>query len=500
MHACPCTARSAGGHARRSRPATARRRPEPRGPGSKELRVCGYRRADVLAAELGHNASARCALQEAELQEVRLVDVLDRVLLLAEGDRERRQADRAAAELVQDRAQQLPVDALEADRIHLEQRERLARHVIRDHAVVPDLRDVAHAPQDAVRDPRRAARAACDLVGRVVFDLDVEDARGAPHDRPQLARLVVLEPEGHPEPVAQWRRQQSGARRRADERELRQIERERACGRALADDDVEAEVLERRIQDLLDRPVQPMDLVHEEHVVPLQPRQDRGHVALALERRPGDAADAHTKLLAHDVRQARLAEPGRTDQQHVVERVVARLRGGERDRELVLDPRLSDEIGQTPRAQRFLEDLLLRNDRRGQELGGHYAAFNACRTRSSGESSGSTAANACSASPTEYPSSTSASRATRCGCVPPADEIGTGVSPSFSFSSSTIRSAVFLPMPGIAWKRAVSSSTIARRSSAAGEPETIASATFGPTPFTDRSCTNSSRSAASANP
>ena len=39
-------------------------------------------------------------------------------------------------------------------------------------------------------------------------------------------------------------------------------------------------------------------------------------------------------------------------------------------------------------------------------------------------------------------------------------------------------------MPGIAWKRAVSSRTIARRSSAGVEPETIASATFGPTPFT----------------
>ena len=39
-------------------------------------------------------------------------------------------------------------------------------------------------------------------------------------------------------------------------------------------------------------------------------------------------------------------------------------------------------------------------------------------------------------------------------------------SPSFSFSSSTTRCAVFLPMPGIASKRAVSSSAIARRSSA----------------------------------
>ena len=85
--------------------------------------------------------------------------------------------------------------------------------------------------------------------------------------------------------------------------------------------------------------------------------------------------------------------------------------------------------------------------------------------------------------------------------MPPAVEIGTGSSaPSFSFSSSTIRSAVFLPIPGMAWKRAVSSSTIARRSSAAGEPETIASATFGPIPATVSRCTKSSRSAASAKP
>ena len=41
---------------------------------------------------------------------------------------------------------------------------------------------------------------------------------------------------------------------------------------------------------------------------------------------------------------------------------------------------------------------------------------------------------------------------------------------------------------------------IARRSSATGEPETIASATFGPTPPTARSRMNSSRSLRSAKP
>jgi hypothetical protein len=42
-------------------------------------------------------------------------------------------------------------------------------------------------------------------------------------------------------------------------------------------------------------------------------------------------------------------------------------------------------------------------------------------------------------------------------------------------------------MPGIAWKRAVSSSAIARRNASGEEPDTIASATFGPTPWTESS-------------
>ena len=88
-----------------------------------------------------------------------------------------------------------------------------------------------------------------------------------------------------------------------------------------------------------------------------------------------------------------------------------------------------------------------------------------------------------------------------CTEVPAALEIGTGSSaPSFSFSSSTIRSAVFLPTPGTAWKRAASWSTIARRRSAAGAPETIASATFGPIPATVSRCRKSCRSDASAKP
>ena len=214
----------------------------------------------------------------------------------------------------------------------------------------------------------RAARAPGDLVGGLVLDLDAEDARRAAHDRRELGRLVVVEAERHPEAVAERRREQAGARRRADEREGGQVERERACGRPLADDDVEPEVLERRVEDLLDRPVEPVDLVDEEDVALLEPGEDRGHVALALERRPGDGADPRAELLADDEGEARLAEARRADEQDVVERLAAGLGRLQRDRELLLDPLLPDEVVEAPRPQRAVELVLVRLRNRREKL------------------------------------------------------------------------------------------------------------------------------------
>ena len=184
----------------------------------------------------------------------------------------------------------------------------------------------------------------------------------------ELLVRVEVEPERQPEAVAERRRQQAGARGRADQRERRQVERQRARGRPLADDDVEPEVLERRVEDLLDRAVQAVDLVDEEHVARLERGEDRGDVALALERRAGDLADADAELLADDLRERGLAEAGRAREQDVVERLAARLRRVERDRELLLHALLADEVGERLRAQRAVELLLAaRRERRREE-------------------------------------------------------------------------------------------------------------------------------------
>ena len=72
----------------------------------------------------GRAAPARRAHEEAALEQVGLVDVLDRVLLLLDRDGERGEADRAAAEALADRDQDLAVQPVQALVVDLEQFQR----------------------------------------------------------------------------------------------------------------------------------------------------------------------------------------------------------------------------------------------------------------------------------------------------------------------------------------------------------------------------------------
>ena len=69
----------------------------------------------------GGGAAAGGAFDQPALQEIGLVDVLDRVLLLSDHDREGGEPDRAAAELVAYRPQDLPVQAIEAFVVDLQE-------------------------------------------------------------------------------------------------------------------------------------------------------------------------------------------------------------------------------------------------------------------------------------------------------------------------------------------------------------------------------------------
>ena len=179
---------------------------------------------------------------------------------------------------------------------------------------------VAHAPQQAVGDARRAARAARDLQRALVGVAHVEQLRRARDDARQLLRRVELQPRDDAEAVAQRVGQHAGARGGADQREGRQVELDRACRRTFADHDVDLEILQRRVEDFLDHRRQAVDLVDEQHIVRFEIGQDGGQVAGALQHRSRGLAQIDAHLVGDDMRQRGLAQARRAEQQHVVER------------------------------------------------------------------------------------------------------------------------------------------------------------------------------------
>ena len=158
-----------------------------------------------------------------------------------------------------------------------------------------------------------------------------------------------------PEAVAQRGGDQAGAGGRADQRERRQGQRDDPGTGALPDRDRQGAVLHGRIERLLERARQAVDLVHEEHRAGLERGQEGGHVALALERRAGRLYERNPELGGHDLGQRGLAQARRPGEQDMVERLAAAARRRDRHRELVLDRLLADEVLQAAGAQRAVE-------------------------------------------------------------------------------------------------------------------------------------------------
>ena len=175
----------------------------------------------------------------------------------------------------------------------------------------------------------------------------------------ELSLGIEVEPDRDAEAVAQRIGQQAGTRGRADQREARQIDLDRArCG-ARPDDEIELEVLHGRIEDLLDRRVEPMDLIDEQHIAILQIGEERRQIARLGDDRTRGRAEVDAELARHDLRQRGLAEPGRPDEQHMVESFLPGAGGLDEDLEIGARLLLADELGQLLRSQRCLGDILL---------------------------------------------------------------------------------------------------------------------------------------------
>jgi hypothetical protein len=202
---------------------------------------------------------------------------------------------------------------------------------------------------------------------------NVQDAGRAAHDPGQFLGRIELQALDDAEAVAQWAGQQAGAGGGADQRERRQVELDRARRRALADHDVDLEIFHRRVQHFLDDRRQPVDLVDEQHVVRLQVGQQRGQVAGALDHRAGGLAQVDAHLGGDDMGQRGLAQAGRAEDQHVVERLLALARGLDVDLQLFADGFLAQVFVQALGTDAGLDRFVFAGDRACQDAGFFHA-------------------------------------------------------------------------------------------------------------------------------
>ena len=176
-------------------------------------------RGEVGPRPVRRDAALRRPVEEADPEEVRLVDVLDGLDLLGEDGRQRGDPDGPAAELLDDRGQQPPVGRVEALAVDLEDAHRLVDRRRVDAPVAVHLGVVADPAEEPVHDPRRGPAPGRDGDGRLVGDLDPEDPGRAADDRPEVLLSVEVEAVDGPEPVAERPADPAGPRRRPDDRE-----------------------------------------------------------------------------------------------------------------------------------------------------------------------------------------------------------------------------------------------------------------------------------------
>src|SRR5262249_44999399 len=125
-----------------------------------------------------------------------------------------------------------------------------------------------------------------------------------------------------------------------------------------ADNEVELEILHRRIEHFLDRRTQTMDLVDEQDVPLFEIGQKCGEIAGLGDHRPRSGTKADAEFARHDLRQRGLAEAGWSDEQHVVECLAALARRLDEYRKVGTGLLLADEIRQRLRTHGGITDII----------------------------------------------------------------------------------------------------------------------------------------------
>src|SRR5262249_2007969 len=184
--------------------------------------------SEVLACEPGCHSASGSPVQESYLQQIWLIDLLDGILFFADCGRESRQPNRAAGELIDDRGQQLAIDLVQAELVDLHAVERVGGNPVGYRAVVKNLGDVAHSPQQAVGDSGGAARPPGNLYRAGLFNPDSKNVCRAHHNNLEIIGQVEIQVQRDAKAASQRRADQTRPGSCAHQGKLGQVQLDRA--------------------------------------------------------------------------------------------------------------------------------------------------------------------------------------------------------------------------------------------------------------------------------
>jgi hypothetical protein len=322
-------------------------------------------RASVWTIEMfpratGGPSTAWRSIEEADLHEVRLVDLFDRPCVFADRSGDGGQSDRTSVELVQHGCQDLPVELVQAVSIDLEPLQRRRGGLGGDPISAIDLDEVPDPAKQTVRHARCTARAPGQLDRAVLVETESEYVGGSHRDPNEIGNTVVIQVVDDPETVPERGREQTVARGGTHQSETRKLEPHGAGARTVPDDEVEHTVLHRGIEDLLQSSTEPVDLVDEQHLAFLEVGDDCRQVASLLDRRPRGNPHRCVHLVGDHMGECGLSQSRRTVEQDVIERLAPHLCGLDENVEVRLDPLLTEILGEPARAQCTLEHPFFR--------------------------------------------------------------------------------------------------------------------------------------------
>ena len=273
----------------------------------------------MVISPLCDHAAPGCPVDKAFFDEIGLVYILNGTRILADGRRQGVQSHRAAHEFLNHGHQNPPVNLIEAVAVHLQKIQRKVRDLLGDLPVVFDLGEITDPLEKPVGQTRRSPGTSRQLHGAQRVNLHAQHVRGTLHDGLQLLVRIEFQMMHHAEAIPQRRGQQSRPCRRANQRKMRQIQPDGPGRSALANHNIDGEILHGRVQHLLHLPVQPVNLVHEKHVALGQIIENRRDLARLLDGRSGGHLHVDAHLIGDNAGQGRLAQSRRAVKQHVIQ-------------------------------------------------------------------------------------------------------------------------------------------------------------------------------------